>query len=182
MDNQRSSCVADINSKSIIEEIIQKLNLQRHPMSGFYKEIYRSDDQIKKESLNSRYDTDSTPSRKTCTSIYSLLPSDEILVFHRVKSDEIYHFYMGSPMRVHQLSEETREYKYVDLGLNYDFQCVIPHGVWFASEVLESESFSLIGVTVAPGFEFCDFEVATKEYLIKKFPSNIDIINRLSNG
>ena len=56
------------------------------------------------------------------------------------------------PMRVHRLSEETGEYKFVDLGLNCDFQCVIPHGIWFASE---SNSFSLIGVTVAPWFEFC---------------------------
>ena len=158
---------------------IKKLNLSIHPEGGYYKEVYRCDEFIETNSLPKRFSRRHTFS----TAIYFLLNGNQISAFHKLQSDEIWHYYTGSPLMIHILSDKG-EYKISKLGLNIENgelpQIVIPHNHWFAAELLDKTSFSLMGCTVAPGFDFADFKFGTKKELIKKFPLYKDVISKLS--
>lgn len=160
------------------DEIIRLLGLHPHPEGGYYKEIYRSAEIINKTSLPERYNGD----RSISTSIYYMLAGEDFSSFHRLKSDEIWHFYTGSKIILHLLDEKTG-YKKILLGHSLasgeKHQCVIEKGIYFAAEVADKSSFSLIGCTVAPGFDFEDFEFADEVTLINSFPSQSDLIRRL---
>ncbi len=154
---------------------IKKLNLSKHPEGGYFREVYRSKEFINKKSLPARY----TSFRSFSTSIYFLLESHEFSAFHRLKSDEIWHFYDGSPLSL-LIIEKTGVLKKIKLGKtpenNEVFQAVIEKGNWFAAKVNEPDSFSLIGCTVAPGFDFEDFELGKKSKLVELYPQHSDII------
>ena len=158
---------------------IKHLSLARHPEGGYFQEIYRSDELISKDSLPDRYEGP----RAFCTSIYFLLQSDEFSHLHRLKSDELWHFYSGSSLTVH-LIEQTGDYSFVRLGNDIEkgevFQTVIRAGTWFGAIVDNPRSYSLIGCTVAPGFNFADFELADREKLLDLYPKHASIINRLT--
>ncbi|MEZ4684898.1 MAG: cupin domain-containing protein [Bacteroidia bacterium] len=159
---------------------IQQLNLQPHPEGGFFSESYRAAESVPAEALPRRY------AGKRCfsTAIYFLITSDKPSHFHKVASDEGWHFYDGAPVRLHMISPKG-EYATVLVGCNPDQnilpQCVVPAGYWFAAEVSEPDSFSLVGCTVAPGFDFEDFVLGKKESLAASFPDQKDIINRFSS-
>jgi len=163
----------------MVEQIIQTLNLTKHPEGGYYKEIYRSNEWIPVEVLENRKNA-KKPYRNVSTSIYYLLVNDDISVFHRIKSDEIWHFYQGSPLLLHILDEEKQEYNCITLGKDFVFQVVVPKNVWFSAEVLDKSSYSLVGCTVSPGFEFEDFEIAKYHDLISKFPQFENIIKKFT--
>jgi predicted cupin superfamily sugar epimerase len=160
---------------------IQKLNLQRHPEGGYFNEVYRSDEEIKLEHLPSRYDG----ARNHSTSIYFLLTSDEFSAFHRIKSDETWHFYSGQAVKLH-LIDKKGNYLSVKLGSNPEseevFQFTIPLDVWFAASIEEPDSYALVGCTVSPGFHFDDFELGIREELIKMFPECEKVIKRFTRG
>jgi uncharacterized protein len=158
---------------------IEKLGLQPHPEGGFYREIYRSGENITHSGLPERF----TGARSMATSIYFLLPGDKISALHRIKSDEGWHFYAGTGLDVHVISPEGRlETK--NLGPDPEkgqvFQAVVPHGCWFGSEVPEKTGYALVGCTVAPGFDFTDFEMAGREQLSKEIPQHTELIKRLT--
>lgn len=159
------------------DEIIDGLGLHPHPEGGYYKEIYRSGEIIPKETLPDRYKSD----RAISTSIYYMLTGEDFSSFHRLKSDEIWHFYSGSQIILHLLDEKTG-YKQIILGNNFFNgeipQFVIEKGIYFAAEVADKSSYSLIGCTVAPGFDFEDFEFADEGILINSFPSQRDLIRK----
>ncbi|HMC01479.1 MAG TPA: cupin domain-containing protein [Flavobacteriaceae bacterium] len=163
-----------------VEYIIKALNLQPHPEGGYYKEVYRSSGIIGNESLDSRY----TGSRNYATSIYFLLTSDSFSAFHKINQDEIWHFYDGSPIKIHMISE-TGEYSNVvvgkDLKKGEKLQFVVPGNHWFAANVVYENSYSLVGCTVSPGFDFKDFQLANRNALITKFPQHKRIISNLTN-
>lgn len=163
------------------EYYIKKLGLQKHPEGGWFKEIYRSDEKIKNEHLPERY----SGSRHHSTSIYFLLTSDTFSAFHRIKSDELWHFYNGSPLTVYMI-DEAGNYSEIILGSNLDagevYQCIIPKGVWFGAKVNAPDSFCLVGCTVAPGFHFDDFELGKREALISKFPESAELITLLTRN
>ncbi len=158
---------------------IEKLQLQPHPEGGYFNEIYRSAETVSSDSLPERYNTEHSFS----TSIYFLLKSGQCSKFHRLQSDEIWHFYYGSPVRLYQISPEGN-YSELLLGNDpekrHDLQLVIKAGSWFAAEPVERESYSLVGCTVAPGFDFNDFELGNREQLLKLFPVHKEIIEKLS--
>jgi uncharacterized protein len=158
---------------------IEKLNLQKHPEGGYFREVYRSEEKIKSEHLPERYGG----TRHLSTSIYFLLTSDEFSAFHRIKSDETWHFYDGQPVTLH-LIDEKGKYSTVKLGSNFEngevFQFTIPQGTWFAASVDEPDSYSLVGCTVSPGFQFDDFELGKREELIKLFPENENVIKKFT--
>ncbi len=160
-------------------DYVVKLNLRPHPEGGYYKEVYRSDDIIKHHSLPERYDGD----RDFGTSIYYLLPSGSFSSFHKLKSDEIWHFYLGSPLDIYILTDTT-EPKIITLGDNISdgnyFQFIIPKGTWFAATPKRNEMFSLVGCTVCPGFNFNDFEMGNKQDLLKIYPQHKDLIERFT--
>jgi uncharacterized protein len=160
---------------------IGKLEMNKHPEGGYYKEIYRSGETVDAVHLPERFGGE----RHYSTSIYFLLCSDVFSAFHRIKSDELWHYYAGSPVTIHIINEKG-EYSKVMLGNDPEagevFQFVIPHGSWFASEVEAAESFSLTGCTVSPGFHFDDFELAQRDELSKVYPQHKDIIEKLTRG
>lgn len=158
---------------------ITHLGLKKHPEGGFYKEVYRSDELLSKKHLPQRY----TSFRATSTSIYYLLKGNEFSSFHRLKSDEIWHFYSGSAVAVYIILP-TGKLSIQTCGPTVQkgnvFQLVIPRGCWFAAKVTNSSSYSLLGCTVAPGFDFEDFELGNREELIKAFPQHTSVINQFT--
>jgi len=156
---------------------IQKLGLTKHPEGGYYKEVYRSEDVIEEESLPDRY----TSKRNVSTSIYFLLDKEDVSHFHKLQSDEIWHFYEGSSLTIHMI-DEAGNYTLKRLGREVTdgevFQFVIPKFTWFAAEVNDKTSFTLIGCTVAPGFDFADFELGKKEEMTNQFSPLKEIIEK----
>lgn len=157
---------------------IEQLQLQPHPEGGYYKESYRSAMNIAASCLPKDIGGD----RSCSTAIYFLLRQGDFSAFHRIKSDECWHFYEGGTLLIHVL-HQNGEYHCVRLGRNIQegemFQFVVPAGAWFASEPAGSSFFALVGCTVAPGFDFADFEMAIKENLLHQFPGLESLITRL---
>jgi len=157
---------------------IENLHLQPHPEGGYFKEVYRSRETISADLLLVRYDSEHC----FATSIYFLLKSDQISAFHRLKSDEIWHFYSGSPITVYIITQEGLLSENIlgrDVLNNEQLQLVIPHGCWFAAKVNLLDSFSLVGCNVAPGFDFSDFQLAEKSLLLERFPQHSELISRM---
>ncbi len=158
---------------------IRRLDLAPHPEGGFFKETYRSTESIKSSDLPDRYQSDHCFS----TAIYFLLKGNESSVFHRIKSDEIWHFHIGSPLLIHSIDQDGMLFE-IKLGRDLEngelLQAHIRQGCWFAAEVLDKENFTLVGCTVAPGFEFEDFELADSDKLSAQFPRHSELIKRLS--
>ncbi|WP_299888262.1 cupin domain-containing protein [uncultured Lacinutrix sp.] len=163
-----------------INDLISKLELKPHPEGGFFRETYRSNGEINKDSL----DQDYKGNRNYSTCIYFLLTSDNFSAFHRIKQDEIWHFYDGSPINLHIISNIG---VYTNHAIGIDFQkgevpqFVVPGGSWFAAEVVNQNDYSLIGCTVSPGFNFEDFELKSRNDLIALFPDKEEIISRLTH-
>jgi predicted cupin superfamily sugar epimerase len=162
-----------------VKDIIKKLGLKPHPEGGFFRETYRSVGEILPESLGADYDG----KRNYATGIYFLLTSDSFSAFHRIRQDEMWHFYDGSPLKLHVISE-TGKYSTQILGRNLDNgelpQIVISGGNWFAATVVDADSYTLTGCTVSPGFDFTDFELAHREELISLFPQLQKVITELT--
>lgn len=163
--------------KQSARKLISELGLLAHPEGGYFKEVYRSNEKLKKEILPKRY----SGNRCFATSIYFLLAGEDKSHFHKIKSDEIWHFYYGSTIIIHELTRKGK-YQKTLIGSNIlkgeKPQYVIEKGNWFAAEVKNKNSFSLIGCTVAPGFDFEDFELAKPQQLIKKFPKQKLLIKK----
>jgi len=139
------------------DRIIKLLNMQPHPEGGFYKESYRSEDIIPQSVLSSDYSGD----RSVSTAIYFLLKSEDISRLHRLKSDEIWHFYSGSPLEITIFENESEKQNYIlgnDLLCGHIPQLVIPRNYWMVAQPVEPNSYSFVGCTVSPGFDFDDFE------------------------
>lgn len=158
---------------------IQKLGLQKHPEGGYYKEVYRSDETIPQALLPIRFKGD----RCFSTSIYFLLESDSFSAFHRIQSEEIWHFYKGTSLTLYVITDDGC-LTLMQLGDNIDdnefLQIVIPRNVWFAAKVNAKNSFTLVGCTVAPGFDFTDFELADCKKLCERFSQHEAVIKSLT--
>jgi uncharacterized protein len=159
--------------------IISRLELLPHPEGGWYRETYRSEDVIPVNSLPTRY----TSPHCFSTSIYFLLESHDFSAFHRISSDETWHFYLGSPVVIYIISHDG-EVSEINMSNNlaegHYLQYTIPRSSWFAAKVQNNNSFTLVGCTVAPGFEFTDFELASRKQLIDLFPVHLDLISGLT--
>ena len=158
---------------------IEKLALQRHPEGGFFRETYRAELQIGAESLPVQF----KGSRAVSTGIYFLLQRDDFSAFHRLRSDEMWHFYVGSGLLVHVI-DAAGKYSTVRLGDDPEagevFQTVVTAGCWFGSEVRDQSGYGLVGCTVAPGFTFEDFEMGKRAELLRNYPAHRGIIERLT--
>ena len=164
--------------KSRIEELIRSLGLLDHPEGGYYRETYRSKGKIGAKELSPAFRGD----RNYSTAIYFLLTSDNFSAFHRIRQDEVWHFYEGSNIVLHLLKPDGSYEKVIlgpDISKGHHFQCVVEAGTWFASEVAEPNSYSLAGCTVAPGFDFEDFEMAKAPELLVQYPAFKDLTTRL---
>lgn len=165
--------------KAEIKNIISKLNLQPHPEGGFFSETYRSDGFIIETNLDENF----SGKRNYSTAIYFLLTSDMFSAFHRINQDEIWHFYKGSSIKLHMISDKG-DYSKIIIGNNIENgehpQFVVPARYWFAAEVVNQNDYSLVGCTVSPGFDFKDFELPKRDVLISKFVKHKDLITKLT--
>lgn len=147
---------------------IEKLQLKKHPEGGWFKEVYRSDEVIPAVALPTGF----SGRRNISTSIYYLLAGEDFSSFHRIKSDEIWHFYTGTSA-IEIISVEEGKIRKQFLGdnprENQFFQIVVPKNTWFAARLVNKQGFALAGCTVSPGFDFDDFEMAN-EKLIEEYP------------
>lgn len=161
------------------EEIINTLGLARHPEGGWFRETYRATEAIPAAALPDRYGG----ARSFCTAIYFLLKKGEVSALHRINSDELWHFHAGTGLTIHVFSRGG-EYRSLQLGADpcagESFQAVVPAGCWFGAEVTGDGEYSLVGCTVAPGFDFADFEMADRQPLLRQFPSHASVVRRLT--
>ncbi|MBN2532089.1 MAG: cupin domain-containing protein [Spirochaetales bacterium] len=163
------------------QEWIEKLDLSKHPEGGYYKELYRSTEYMKKNHLPARFSGD----RCFSTSIYFLLNKDDFSAFHRINQDEIWHFYEGSSLSLHIISQEGYYSRIVlgrDMQAGQVLQAIIPAGCYFGAAPDNNTSYSLIGCTVSPGFEFADLEIPARETLLSLFPGYSVIIKRFTRS
>lgn len=155
------------------QDYIHQLKLVPHPEGGFYREVYRSNDEInidrKGESVV----------RSTLTSIFFLLGSDDYSVFHRLKSDEIWYYHSGCSATIYIISPDGK-LKEIIIGENHHLQVVIPKHHWFGVIVNQPDSFILVSCAVAPGFDFQDFEMGKREELILNYPDHEGLIIKLT--
>jgi uncharacterized protein len=158
---------------------IDKLRLQPHPEGGYFRQTYRSEIVISREALPAGF----SGSRAASTAIYFLLDGKNFSAFHRLRSDEVWHFYAGEPLLVHVI-DPGGEYFRMLLGHEPEagqaLQAVVRAGCWFASHVADWNSFALVGCTVAPGFDFEDFEMGKREELVARYPQHRELIERLT--
>lgn len=162
------------------QEIIDKLNLQEHPEGGYFKETYRSEGMIPEASLEEKYKGD----RNHSTGIYFLLTSEKFSAFHKINQDEMWHFYKGTSLKLHTISADGH-YSFVIIGNDLEKgelpQHTVKGGDWFAAEVIDPNSYTLVGCTVAPGFDFADFVLPSKAELTSLFPQHQEVINKLTH-
>ena len=152
-------------------EIVKKLGMTAHPEGGWFVETYRAS-----ETLDF-----SGSARPVSTAIYFLLEHGQRSAFHRIDADEMWHHYEGSPIRITILDAEGLRSETVGaISDGYIPQCWVPAGVWFAAEPLGRQPYGLVGCTVAPGFEFSTFEMASRQHLLQKWPEHEEVINRLT--
>jgi predicted cupin superfamily sugar epimerase len=158
---------------------IDKLNLIAHPEGGYYCETYRSELSIAREALPPQF----TGPRLVSTAIYFLLEGENFSAFHRLRSDELWHFYAGSPITVHVI-EPDGGHSEIQLGGDPDagevLQAAVKASRWFASRVHHPKTFALAGCTVAPGFDFADFELAKRAELVRLYPQHRKLIESLT--
>jgi uncharacterized protein len=158
---------------------IDRLDLSPHPEGGYYRVTYQSTLTIAQGALPSAFRGD----RYASTAIYFLLSGSDFSAFHRLASDELWHFYAGNGLIVHVIDPQGN-YSELQLGRALEsgevFQAAVKAGCWFASRPKDSAGFALVGCTVAPGFDFADFEMAKRSELIASYPEHRRLIEELT--
>lgn len=161
------------------DEWIRRLELVPHPEGGYFRETYRAP--LRVTGAEGRV-------RNASTAIYFLLRRGQFSALHRISSDELWHFYAGGSLAVHAIFPDGTLSTWklgMDIASGESPQCVVPAGAWFGAELVEDDpatDFALVGCTVAPGFEFHDFELANRADLISCFPRHAELIARLTHA
>lgn len=167
-------------NNSRVETLVRELDLKPHPEGGYYKEVYRAKGEIPETSLPG-YDG----ARNFATSIYFLLTKENFSAFHTIRQDELWHHYEGDALEVHVLTKDGL-HQVINLGKELEAgqqpQGVVYGGDVFGSRVAEGGEYALVGCTVAPGFDFKDFQLDEREQLLSSYPKYSQIINELTRG
>jgi uncharacterized protein len=151
----------------------ETLQLTQHVEGGSFRETYRAPLVLQQPA----------GPRAASTGIYFLLEDGEFSAFHRIASDEMWHFYDGVTLHIYEIKPNGTLYVHRmgrDIAQGEQLQLVIPAGSWFASSVEETGGFALVGCTVAPGFDFADFELAERAALSQLFPQHAGLIGMLT--
>lgn len=164
------------------EQIIALLDLKPLPLEGgYFRETYRSADCLPASALPAHYGC----VKSAGTAIYYLLTPDTFSAMHRLPTDEVFHFYRGSPVQMLQLHSNGRGEL---LTLGHDVvagqrpQVVAPRGVWQGSLLVPGGAYALLGTTMAPGFDFTDYEPGVRSQLVAQYPNYAELICRLTQG
>ena len=162
-----------------VADWIASLRLAPHPEGGFYRETYRAQEVIAADHLPARFGG----ARACSTAIYFLLPGNQVSVLHRIKSDEVWHFYAGSALTLTLIHPDGRlEARRLgpDPERGESFQAIVPAGCWYGAAVDDPAGYALVGGSVAPGFDFADIELADRDALLARFPQHRQAILRLT--
>jgi predicted cupin superfamily sugar epimerase len=162
------------------QQIIDWLGLLPLPREGgYYRETYRSTDQLPTTGLPGRY----AMPKAAGTAIYYLLTPETFSAMHRLPTDEVFHFYLGDPVQMLQLLPDGTG-RLVLLGTNLPGeqqpQVVVHHGVWQGSRLCDGGACALLGTTMAPGFDFADYEAGERAALCAQYPAFAEMIRRLT--
>jgi uncharacterized protein len=151
-------------------QLIKKLRLKKHPEGGYFKETYKGDTIVNIPG----YDKP----RYISTAIYYMLVDNQFSAFHRVKSDELWHHYIGGSLTLYAIVKG--KLLKIKMGKNEDEmpQVVIKSNTWFAASLKYKNSYCLLGCTVSPGFDYEDWELGKRNELIKRYPQHKAIIER----
>lgn len=152
------------------KEWVKKLGLKKHPEGGYFRETFRSRIQISAPGFSG--------DRSASTAIYYLLESGQFSAFHRIKSDELWHLYAGSSLVIHVIDGGKMSTLTLGKEKGQEPQAAVKAGCWFAASVARPQSYSLAGCTVAPGFEFVDWEIGKREELLSKYPKHRQTIEQ----
>ncbi|MEM0997638.1 MAG: cupin domain-containing protein [Bacteroidota bacterium] len=156
------------------EHWIVKFGMQAHPEGGYFAETYRSSESLPGDALPNRYGG----ARALGTSIYFLVPPGQCSKLHRLRTDEVWHYHAGGAMHL-WLIHPTGHLEELLVGPDGPFQVVVPRGCWFGAHP-ESGGYSLVGCTMAPGFDFADFGLGEREALLAAYPEHAAVIRRLT--
>lgn len=163
------------------EAIISALQLQRHPVEGgYFRETYRSIASLPANTLP----THPSP-RSVGTAIYYLLTSDTFSEMHRLPGDEIFHFYLGDPIeQLHLLPDGSSRLVVIgsDVLAGQQPQVVVPAGVWQGARLAPGGRFALLGATMAPGFDYADYQGGSFAELSRDWPDRADLLKLLTRG
>lgn len=158
---------------------IDRLGLTQHIEGGAFKEHYRAPLVLPQSALSPAHRGD----RNASTAIYFLLRHGEFSAFHLLASDEVLHFYDGAPLHVYEI-DPFGAMRVRTLGRDLEngeqFSLMVPGGNWFALRCEVPGAFSLIGCTVAPGFDFADFQLDDRALLVAKFPQHAQLITEMT--
>jgi len=153
---------------------IDRYGLEPHPEGGYYARTYCSE-----HSFPGNPTIDSFPAgRPWSTAILYLLQAGDFAAFHRIRSDELWHFHEGGPIEIFILQEPGR-LKVIRLGPEHQLQLIVPADHWFAARPIEGTAYALVGCTVCPGFRFEDHEMANADALTAEFPAHAPLIRSL---
>ncbi|HEY9257835.1 cupin domain-containing protein [Chitinophaga sp.] len=157
----------------------EQLKLQSHVEGGAFRETYRSEWVLDMTTLPAGM----TGNRNASTCIYFLLEEGEFSAFHRIAADEIWHFYDGHTLTIYEIAPGGKLLVHKlgrDIANGENLQVIISAGNWFASRVEVPGGYALTGCTVAPGFDFADFELAEKAPLQAAYPAHAALIDSLT--
>ena len=157
------------------QQWIERLGLVRHPEGGWYRETYRSNERVEAVALPPRFGG----ARTLGTAIYYLLRAGERSALHRIKSDEVWHHYAGDAVTL-WLLEGPGDARRLRLGGDGEPQIVVPAGAWYGARIADGGDYALMGGTVAPGFDFADFELADRVSLLDGWPAHRAVIEDLT--
>lgn len=163
------------------EDIKKILSLTPHPREGgWYVRTYECAEAVEPVAF---HDARYSGPRPLGTAIYYLLERDSFSEMHRLKSDELFHFYLGDPVEMLQLPEGEPG-RVVRLGPNIEQverpQVFVPRGVWQGSRLVPGGTFALLGCTVSPGFDFDDYETGDRVELSLRWPRHRALIHDLT--
>ncbi|HVE11748.1 MAG TPA: cupin domain-containing protein [Elusimicrobiota bacterium] len=155
--------------------LIESLGLEPHPEGGYYRQTYRAAGAVDAPGF--------AGPRRFSTAIYFLLPRGSRSALHRMRSDEVWHFHDGGPLEVLEIDEAGAPVSTLlgrDLAAGQVFQHVVPAGRWFGAAPAAGTEYSLVGCTVAPGFDYADWELARRGPLLERYPAARGLIERLT--
>lgn len=158
---------------------IRNLQLNKHIEGGWYSEVYRSALVFTKEQMSPAFESE----RNVCTHIYFLLEKNGFSAFHKIRSDELWHFYAGDPFIIYEINENGKMEEHLlgnDIEKGQSLFHIIKAGNWFASKLEDGGDYGLAGCTVAPGFDFNDFEMGKKDVLLQAYPQHAELIDRMT--
>jgi uncharacterized protein len=164
------------------DDLIERFGLRPHPEGGYFRETFRAADSVTRVS-HATPEASPGAIRSASTAIYYMLCDGAHSAWHRIRSDEVWHFYAGEPIDIHVIDTagQLLTHRLGNALTHADavFQAVVPAGQWFAAELCDPATCALAGCTVAPGFEFSEFELAEVAALTKAYPQHADVIVRL---